>query len=209
LNISNLKSSPVVKDSTPSSENLPAWHSAGAPTAPSNLEWSNGSFTRQAATGSEGKDQKIAQDNTFYSACSVYSDSSNMLTSHHQDRKNDQAGFDIKDHISIGGSVNILVNDSTLTNPHSPTQGPATPQSDEATQNSSNLQQARIDAARGVISGMLDLGNYYYHGEGGASQSFSLAMTWFQRAATFGSAEAQFNIATMYEQGTVYCTTLC
>ncbi|KAF9901742.1 hypothetical protein EC991_005751 [Linnemannia zychae] len=185
-------------------QNLPIWYSLGPPVAIDDGR-SDDSFTQLATTAVEEIDQASVEDSTDESA---YSESLSMETDHLYDQKTSQAGFEMEDHAGIANPTEALANDSTAihtssfhADPHAQTHGPVIPLSSDAPQCSGDFEQARSNAARGDVSGMLELGGYYFHGEGGASQDFLLAMSWFQRAASRGSAAAQFNIATMYRQG--------
>ncbi|KAF9122081.1 hypothetical protein BGW39_010050 [Mortierella sp. 14UC] len=185
-------------------KNLHTWHSLGTQVAIGNLGRSEDIISGQAATALEEGDRRSAQDSAYHSA---YTASLSMQTRRPRRPTTGQAGFDMEHHIGIANHADTANNPpatqttSAGADPLSQTQARATLRNSDTARYSSAFQQARTNAAHGDLQGMIGLGCCYYHGEGGASQDFSLAMNWFKRVAKLGSAEAQFNIATMYRQG--------
>ena len=71
--------------------------------------------------------------------------------------------------------------------------------------NSSGINKIIVAAERGDINAQLHLGDCYYFGGSHdgetVNKNYNKAIFWYRKAAEQGNAEAQFNLAYMYEQG--------
>lgn len=67
--------------------------------------------------------------------------------------------------------------------------------------NAATFEQTFADASAGNAQSQLELGDMYYDGTHGMNADFALALSWYEKSATQGNSEAQFNAGYMYENG--------
>lgn len=60
------------------------------------------------------------------------------------------------------------------------------------------LRYFHEQAAEGDVGSQVTLGTFYLHGLLGIPKDYALARQWYEKAATQGFAEAQFNLGTLY-----------